>query len=656
MRRGTVARLGRVTVLRHLRRPGASDARPPPGSSPGPLLEGPRPARFARVLATALALGAGSAGPGAALAQDAPGTGPGGQDGSDAWPIDDGPPLRALAARHGVRIGHAMRFDWPSLQRADRYEAIVAREFDLVTPESSMKWDPLRPALDEYDFRDLDRLAAFARTHDIELHGHPLVWHRLNPDWVDELPAGELAEAMISHIETLMTRWPGLYPVWDVVNEAVADGGDGLRESPFLDAMGPAYLDVAHRAARAADPDATLIYNDYDIGWPTPKGAAAFALLDDLSARGVPVDAIGFQMHLDLDFAHAEGFSRTMQDAADRGLDVYVTEFDVTVPDVADFDAQGQLYEDVLERCLMQPACRAFQVWGLDDRFSFRPQFDPLPFDDELEPKPAFYAMRRALAAEPVHPELCTLDGLVVASGAVSPGGDAAAGATPGATALARCDGVRLGPGYAELAVRYSDPGGAGATLEVRVAGTGEPVASVALPATSETVDGAFDTLRVDTVSMPTGDVALELELVGADAGVALDALLFDAPAGPVVEGFGTGLTGPGTGTPGGAGVARAAIGGGGAQAGAAGGGEPVPDEGAGGTAGGPDGSGGEGSGGGRSGGGGVPGWSWLALGCLALARRARSLHRCGVTPSHSVPPCAPRVTVPSAGARPPPA
>lgn len=526
----------------------------------------PAPWRRATI---ALALAAAASG---VAAQDVPAP----PAGRAVWPIDDGPPLRALAERHGIGIGHAMRYDWVSLDEREAYEDIVAREFGLVTPESSMKWDPLHPEIDEYDFTDLDRLNAFASEHDIALHGHPLVWYRLNPEWVDELPAGELADAMVSHIETVMGRWPGRYPVWDVVNEAVEDDGDGLRDNPFLEAMGPRYLDIAFAAARAADPGATLLYNDYDIGWPNEKNAAAFALLDELAERDVPVDGVGFQMHLDLDFAHAEGFSRTMQDAADRGLEVYITEFDVTVRGVADFDAQGQLYEDILERCLMQPACRAFQVWGLDDVHSFRPQFRPLPFDEDFRAKPAFFAMRRALETEPVHPELCALDGASVVSGAIVPA-PAAGGATDGtvngvatdAVATARCDGVRLGPGYAGLVVRYSNAGSADGRLDVRVAGTGEPVAGVALPPTSDTGDGAFATLRVPTLSMPVGAATLELELAGAS----LDALLFDAPAGPVVAGFGSGLTGEGTGVPGGAGTVRAAIGGGGALEGTSGGG-----------------------------------------------------------------------------------
>ncbi len=569
------------------------------------------------------------------------------------WPVDDGAPLRVLAERHGIGIGHAMRFNWPALDDSAVYEDIVAREFGLVTPESSMKWDPLRPSPGEYDFRDLDALDAFADEHDILLHGHPLVWYRLNPEWVDELPPAALEEAMVSHIRTLMTRWPGRYPVWDVVNEAVDDDGAALRDSPFLDAMGPDYIDIAFRAARAADPGATLLYNDYDIGWPTAKRDAVFELLDDMIARDVPVDGVGFQMHLDLDFAHAEGFSTTMQAAADRGLDVYVTEFDVTVPGPADFDAQGLLYEDILERCLMQPACKAFQVWGLDDVHSFRPQFRPLPFDEDFGAKPAFFAMRRALETAPVHPESCSLDGAVVVSGAIVVAGPVAgsgevgsdgvgsdgvgsdgvgsdgvgdADASVNASATARCDGVGLGPGYAELAVRYANPGEVDGSLAVRVAGTNEPVLSLALPPTVDTGDGSFETLRAATVSMPVGDVALELELVG-DA-VALDALLFDAPAGAVADGFGIGSTGEGAGVPGGAGIVRAAIDEGGAQDGTAGGGPgtAVPD------------TGGEGGpardvaparvGGGGSGGG-TTGALWL----LALAGALRTRRGAGRGP-----------------------
>ena len=616
------------------RRPGDRPPRRPSGRD-RPSDRARRTGGFALAAA---AFAAGGLAPAPALAQDVPDE----DDAGPVWPVDDGAPLRALAARHGVRIGHAMRFDWPSLRYADVYEAIVAREFDIVTPESSMKWEPLRPAPGEYDFGDLDRLAGFARDHDIELHGHPLLWYRLNPDWVDELPAAELARETISHIETVMTRWPGLYRGWDVVNEALTDDGEDLRESPFLRAMGPDYVDVAFAAARASDASATLLYNDYDIGWPAPKGAAALELVDGLLARDAPLDGVGFQMHLDLDFAHAEGFSAAMQAVADRGLEVWVTEFDVAVRGPEDFDEQALLYEDVLERCLMQPACRAFQVWGLDDGHSFRRPVSPLPFDEDFRPKPAFFAMRRALSTRPVHPEACELEGLAAASGAVSPapaGGSDGTG--PAGVALARCAGVDLGPGYAELAVRYRNADAPDARLEVRVAGTGEPVASLALPPVVPDADGAFGTLRAATASMPVGETGLELELVGADAGVALDALLFDAPAGAPVEGFGEGLRGPGTGPPGGAGTPRGAIGGGGALPGESGGGEPVPGEEGADGAGEAAASGGAGTGGASGGGGPFGPGALAALGAAFLAR-ARYLHRRAVPHRRAGPPCPP--------------
>jgi len=447
-----------------------------------------------------------------------------------SWPLDDAPALKALAARHGLLIGNAMRDSFDLLPRADLYRQIVSHEFDVTTPESSLKWAFVHPVEGEFDFDRMDDIAGFAATHRLALHGHPLVWHRINPPWLDAVELGRLEAVMTDHIQRVVARYAGRMRVWDVVNEALQDDGPALRRSAFFEAMGEGYIDIAHRTARAADPDAELIYNDFGIGWPTPKSEGMFGLIDRLSERGVPLDGVGFQLHLQHTFNHQEGVSTNMQRVADRGLDVWITEFDVAVLSPDDYTEQATLYEDILKRCLMQPACRAFQIWGLDDFHSFNPFFDPLPFDDRFRPKPAFFALRRALSAEPVHPEQCALDGLDVQSGAVRVAPQRTLASPP----VALCEAVRLGPGYRVLRVRYSNGGVDTPTLRIGSL-AGEALATLPLTPTEPNDDGAFRTLRVPTALQPTGDTTLRLELIGAAEDVALDGLLFEEPLGAIV-------------------------------------------------------------------------------------------------------------------------
>ena len=161
---------------------------------------------------------------------------------------------------------------------------------------------------------------------------------------------------MVGHIDAVVKRYAERIEVWDAVNEGLNDDGTGYRENVFFEALGPEYIDEAFRAARVAD--ATLLYKDFDIGCLSLKSDRAFELVTDLQNRGIPLDGVGMQMHIDHTFARAEGFSSNMQRVADRGLEIWITEFDVAVLQLSDCEQQGVVYKDFIRRCLMQPIPR----------------------------------------------------------------------------------------------------------------------------------------------------------------------------------------------------------------------------------------------------------------------------------------------------------
>lgn len=67
------------------------------------------------------------------------------------------------------------------------------------------------------------------------------------------------------------------------------------RTNVWYNTIGPAYIPIAFRAARAADPHAKLYYNDYNIEWVGAKSTAIYALTQSLQAQGVPIDGVGFR-------------------------------------------------------------------------------------------------------------------------------------------------------------------------------------------------------------------------------------------------------------------------------------------------------------------------------------------------------------------------
>jgi endo-1,4-beta-xylanase len=197
-------------------------------------------------------------------------------------------------------------------------------------------------------------------------------------------------------ITRIMSRYGDDIPIWDVVNEPLADDGS-LRESLWLEAMGEDYIELALRTARAQSADATLLINEFDISMAGRKFDALLALIDRLQASDVPLDGIGFQMHLFASYDQFEELRVNFAAVAARGLDIYITELDVAM-DIGDTVLQqADVYRQVLSICLEQTACRAVQTWGFTDQYSFRSIYDPLPFDRAYQPKPAWQAMQEVL-------------------------------------------------------------------------------------------------------------------------------------------------------------------------------------------------------------------------------------------------------------------
>jgi endo-1,4-beta-xylanase len=344
--------------------------------------------------------------------------------------------LRSHAAARGLLFGAAVN---PALldvdgadagKTTDPYTLLFAAQANILVAENSMKWGALRPAPDKFDFTQGDRLVRFAGIEDQRVRGHNLCWHESNPGWLKTTANKDNARQLLTeHIQTVAGHFRGKLHSWDVVNEAInpPDGlPDGLRKTMWLDLIGPDYLELAFRTAAAADPQAKLTYNEYDIELDTPKQIAkrdaVMALLRRFKAKGVPIHAVGVQSHMDATAPPAgKGLQEFIREAAKMDLEVFVTEMDVNThavvggPDAQDA-AVSAVFHDYLRLVLAEPNVPIVLTWGLDNAHSWLSQVHgsqshradgarerPLPFDDDLKPTPAFLALRDAIdASRPV--------------------------------------------------------------------------------------------------------------------------------------------------------------------------------------------------------------------------------------------------------------
>ncbi|MDJ0789479.1 MAG: endo-1,4-beta-xylanase [Myxococcota bacterium] len=320
--------------------------------------------------------------------------------------------LRELADLAGVRIGAATQ---PALIQGDpTYAEILPREFGSLTPENQMKWVALRPDRDTYRFGPADELVAFAEANGMRVRGHTLLWSdpiRI-PDWVSAIDDPvELQGVLDEHIDTVGRRYAGRVDAWDVVNEPLEIFGPPvLRDNVYLDLLGPDYIAQAFHAARAADPGAVLFLNETQVT-SRAKFDALYALVTDLLAQGVPIDAVGLQGHYLTGFNEpAPGFLQEMVQAfADLGLLVELTELDMPVTPLTPdrLEAQARSLGRVMSECLAVEACQGITFWGFTDRYTWidsflAPGLIPLPFDVDYQKKPAWFAAADALRARAV--------------------------------------------------------------------------------------------------------------------------------------------------------------------------------------------------------------------------------------------------------------
>ncbi|MEV5130698.1 MULTISPECIES: endo-1,4-beta-xylanase [Streptomyces] len=271
------------------------------------------------------------------------------------------------------------------------YTTIAGREFNMVTAENEMKIDATEPQRGQFNFSSADRVYNWAVQNGKQVRGHTLAWHSQQPGWMQNLSGSALRQAMTDHINGVMAHYKGKIVQWDVVNEAFADGNSGARRDSNLQRSGNDWIEVAFRAARAADPGAKLCYNDYNVeNWTWAKTQAMYSMVRDFKQRGVPIDCVGFQAHFNSGSPYNSNFRTTLQNFAALGVDVAVTELDIQ-------GASASTYANVTNDCLAVPRCLGITVWGVRDTDSWRSQDTPLLFNGDGSKKAAYTTVLAAL-------------------------------------------------------------------------------------------------------------------------------------------------------------------------------------------------------------------------------------------------------------------
>lgn len=317
---------------------------------------------------------------------------------------DTGPTLRELAEEAGILIGSGSikAAEWTTDGRPSNYLAepkfaeVLSEQFNSLSPENELKWVFTQPEEGVFDFDGLDRLVAFAEEHGMAVKGHGLISTCCNPEYVTAITdPDDMRDAMKTHFETLMHRYDGKMDRWDVVAEAIQTQGTELAETDFSRVLGPGYIADAFRIARAADADARLFINENLVEFDPAKRQALYDLVSGLVADGVPIDGVALQMHETFAGPEPGVITEMVKSYHDLGLEVEIAELDVHTYDPV---SQAEIYGDVVAEALAAGVTE-ISTWGFTDKhlYTWLPGAKPLLFDEEYNPKPAYFSVQDAL-------------------------------------------------------------------------------------------------------------------------------------------------------------------------------------------------------------------------------------------------------------------
>lgn len=304
------------------------------------------------------------------------------------------------------------------------HEQLLVKHFDSMTPGNELKWSSTESSKGVFDFTNADAEVGEAVCHGMKVRGQNLVWATgaQTPSYAFGDGTNSTANQAVvtaniqEHIQNEVQHFGKEVYAWDVINEPIDPSQpDCLVHGPFYQVLGPSYIDIALRAAREYAPAGTKLFiNDYSTSDPS-RLACLVKVIRGLRERGVPLDGIGHETHVNINYPSVQAVVHSIQTLHwdFPRLNQQITEMDVSVYNAGDTTSnygntippsvlaeQGWLYKQYFDAFRdLRGELSAVTIWGMADDDTWLDSFPvtrtdyPLPFDMQLQAKPAYWGI-----------------------------------------------------------------------------------------------------------------------------------------------------------------------------------------------------------------------------------------------------------------------
>jgi len=317
---------------------------------------------------------------------------------SNCFPLSTAYTPANAAAQAAGKLYFGSATDASEFTSSDYDYSYYLKQLGQLTPENSMNWNATEPEQGVFTFAGGDAVVGYAKSNSQLVRGYNCVWYNQLPSWLANgtFTVAELTEIVQTHSGTLVGHYEGQIYSWDVINEPFNDDGT-WRSNIFYNTLGTSFVPIALEAASAADPNAKLYINDYNIEFTGPKATAMMELIQTLKASDVPIHGVGLQCHFVLGQV-PDDLQTIMEQFVALGVEVAITELDIrmTLPATNDLLIQQKAdYQSVISACNAVPDCVGVTVWDYTDKYSWIPsafpgQGEACPWDSSYVQKPAY--------------------------------------------------------------------------------------------------------------------------------------------------------------------------------------------------------------------------------------------------------------------------